>query len=98
MLVTETSGEVPSGEQLGILGVRIVDSGGELVGTIRQAFRPAIHSRIPGRSVPFSVVGTPSAADEIDIPGVQEGILAGVLSHPEGRRLFPDLDGFEDEA
>ena len=41
--------------------------------------------------------GTPSPSDEVDIPGAREGILLGVMSHPEGERLFPQLASFARE-
>jgi hypothetical protein len=81
-------------EPLAVLNVHILDGSSDLVGTVRQAYQPARSSRIPGRSVPFAVIGTPVPSDEIDIPGSREGILLGVMSHPQGERLFPQLAAF----
>lgn len=88
------SGRLPGGEPFFILNVHIVDGGGRLVGVVRQAYEPARTSWIPGRSTPFGVVGTPSPSEEIDVPGVREDLLVGVMQHPEGERLFPQLAAF----
>jgi hypothetical protein len=94
VLAVTSTGVQPTGEPLSVLNVLIVDDSGELIGTVRQAYQPARSSRIPGRSSPFSLIGTPSPSDEIDIDGAREGILLGVMSHPEGERLFPQLASF----
>jgi hypothetical protein len=82
------------GQPLSVLNVHILDSRAELVGVVRQAYQPARSSRIPGRSARFAVIGTPVPSDEIDVPGCREGILFGVMSHPQGKRLFPQLTAF----
>ena len=82
------------GESLAVLNVHILDNQAELVGVVRQAYQPARSSRLPGRSVRFAVIGTPVPSDEIDIPGCREEILFGVMSHPQGKRLFPQLTAF----
>jgi hypothetical protein len=87
----------PTGQPLAVLNALIVDESGDLIGSVRQAYQPARISRIPGRSSTFSLIGTPSPSDEIDIPGAREGILLGVMSHPEGERLFPELASFARE-
>ena len=97
MLAVASTGVQPTGEPLAVLNVLIVDEEGDLIGTVRQAYEPARNSRIPGRSSPFSLIGTPSPSDEIDIDGAREGILLGVMSHPEGERLFPQLAAFARE-
>jgi hypothetical protein len=94
VLAVTSTGVQPTGEPLEVLNVLIVDEEGDLIGTVRQAYQPARTSRIPGRSSPFSLIGTPSPSDEIDIDGAREGILVGVMSHPEGERLFPQLAAF----
>lgn len=98
VLAFGSTGVQPDGRPLAILNVLIVDESGDLVGSVRQAYQPARSSRIPGRSSSFSVVGTPSPSDEIDIPGAREGILLGVMAHPEGERLFPQLASFARET
>jgi len=97
VLALASTGAQPSGEPLAVLNVLIVDESGDLIGSVQQAYQPARSSRIPGRSSPFSLIGTPSPSDEIDIPGAREGILLGVMSHPEGERLFPQLASFARE-
>ncbi len=97
VLAFASTGVQPTGEPLAVLNALIVDESGDLIGSVGQAFQPARSSRIPGRSSPFSVIGTPSPSDEIDIPGAREGILLGVMSHPEGERLFPQLAAFARE-
>lgn len=97
VLAFTSVGEQPNGEPLAVLNALIVDDGAELIGTIRQAYQPARSSRIPGRSSPFSIIGTPSPSEEIDVDGAREGILLGVMSHPEGERLFPQLAAFARE-
>ena len=97
VLALTSVGEQPNGEPLAVLNALIVDDGAELIGTIRQAYQPARSSRIPGRSSPFSIIGTPSPSEEIDVDGAREGILLGVMSHPEGERLFPQLAAFARE-
>lgn len=97
VLAFASTGAQPSGEPLAVLNVLIVDESGDLIGSVQQAYQPARSSRIPGRSSPFSLIGTPSPSDEIDIPGAREGILLGVMSHPEGERLFPQLASFARE-
>jgi hypothetical protein len=97
VLAFTSVGEQPNGEPLAVLNALIVDDGAELIGTIRQAYQPARSSRIPGRSSPFSIIGTPSPSEEIDVDGAREGILLGIMSHPEGERLFPQLAAFARE-
>jgi hypothetical protein len=80
-----------NGDPLAVLNVHILDRDGELTATVRQAYQPARSSRIPGRSSPFAVIGTPVPSDEIDLPGTRENVLLGVMSHPQGERLFPEL-------
>jgi hypothetical protein len=88
------SGRLPGGEPFFILNIHIVDDAGHLVGVVRQAYEPARMSWIPGRSTPFGIVGTPSPSEEIDVFGVREELLVGVMLHPEGERLFPQLAAF----
>lgn len=97
VLAFASTGAQPTGEPLAILNALIVDESGDLIGSVRQAYQPARASRIPGRSSPFGLIGTPSPSDEIDVPGAREGILLGVMSHPEGERLFPQLASFARE-
>jgi hypothetical protein len=97
VLAFASVGQQSSGASLAILNVHIVDADGSFVGSIRQAYEPARKSRLPGRSSPFGVIGTPVPSDEIDVPGVRENVLFGVISHPEGERLFPQLAQFAAE-
>jgi hypothetical protein len=85
------------GADFRVIHMQLGDHSGELVGTVRQAYRPAAKSRIPGRSHAFEILGTPVPSDEIDTDGTREAILLGVMSHPEGERLFPQLAGFARE-
>ena len=79
------------GAPLEVLNLHVIDDTGECVGTVEQPYQPARTSKIPGRSIPFTAIGTPSPANDIDFPGVRERILVGAMSHPEGERLFPQL-------
>jgi hypothetical protein len=94
VLAFASVGRQQSGVSIAVLNVHILDDAGQLVGVLRQVYHPARSSRIPGRSTPFTVIGTPSPSPEIDIPGAREGIMFGVMSHPEGERLFPQLAAF----
>ncbi len=85
------------GADFRIIHMQLIDHKGELVGTVRQAYRAAGKSRILGRPHPFEILGTPVPSDEIDVDGTREAILLGVMSHPEGERLFPQLAGFARE-
>jgi hypothetical protein len=97
VLAFESQHGTGPGQTLDVINVHIVDSAGDLIATVRQAFRPAQKSRIPGRSQTFTVIGTPVPSDEIDVPGTREAILLGVMTHPQGARLFPQLAGLARE-
>jgi hypothetical protein len=85
------------GSLFGVVNVHLVDHEGALTGTVMQVYRPGQKSRMRGRSRPSTVVGTPVPSDEIDTEESRMALLLGVMSHPEGQRLFPQLAGFAQE-
>ncbi len=94
-LVIQTSDRLHDGERAALV-VHVVGADGALAGTISQVIRPGRRSFIPGRSTNFAVVGTPLPSPELDTDDVKQALFAGVLTHPEGRRLFPEIGAWAD--
>jgi len=89
-LVMDTFATPEGGARRDTLYVELFACGPRQVGSIIQPYVPARGRRIPviGRRQAFAVLGSPEITDEIERPDAERQLIAGILEHPHGPRLW----------